>query len=119
MRNKTILCIFGSSLLLTASAVRGGDPAVTNSASAHGGKFPPHRESLLPPNIMEKLNLTDDQKTNIKTITDKFEKNRDEYVAAHRSEMDAARAAMQEASKSDDQAKKKAAREQMAKATAG
>ena len=112
MRNKVILCVLGSSLLLTAPALRAEH---TNSPAGPPSKH--QREGLLPPNVVEKLNLTDEQKAKLKAITEKFEKNRDEYVAAHRSEMDAARTAMQDAG--NDAEKKKEAREQMGKAMSG
>jgi Spy/CpxP family protein refolding chaperone len=99
MKSNLIMFAIGSSLMLATTALRAGDTTQTPVA--------PHREGprewskgslpLVPPLLAEKLNLTEDQKTKIKTIEESFTKTQQEYMAAHKEEIEAARKAMEKA----------------------
>lgn len=120
MKNKLVLIAIGGSLLLAAPALRAEDAKTPPPHREHkeGPKAAPG-EHLLPQNIVEKLNLTEDQKTKIKGIEESFAKTRKEYMDAHKAETDSARTAMKEAKESGDKAKMAAARQQMQQAMAG
>jgi len=100
MKAKLFAVVLGSSLLLGSSVLRAGDTNTTSQPTPP----PPHRDgpprgmgSILPPQMVEKLNLTEDQKAKLKPIEESFAKAQQEYIAAHKDEIDAARKAMETA----------------------
>ena len=102
-----------SSVLLISPAIRAGD----TTATPPPGSPPPHRDGpprgmlfLIPPQMIEKLNLTDDQKAKIKSIEEGFAKSQQEYFTTHKDEIEAARKAM-DAAMSGLQEQRKAAME--------
>ena len=101
------------SLLLISPVLRAGD----TTATPPPGSPPPHKDgsprgmfSLLPPQMIEKLNLTDDQKTKLKAIEEGFAKTQQEYYTTHKDAIEAAKKAM-EAAMSGIQEQRKAAME--------
>ena len=50
----------------------------------------PHEYHLLPPKMVEKLNLTDEQKDKLQSLEEKFGKTYQEYRTAHKDEIEAA-----------------------------
>src|SRR5437016_1415676 len=109
MKSKLLLIAVGSSLVFASPALRAEDAggAPPPGHPAHKG---PMGEHLLPSTLVEKLNLTEDQKTKIKGIEESFTKTRDEYRASHKSQIDAAQESMKTARESKDKEKMKAAR---------
>lgn len=96
MKAKLFALVIGSSLVLITPALHAGDTNATPQAQprkeGQRGGF-----ALLPPPLIEKLNLTDEQKTKLKAIEESFGKAQQEYLAAHKDEIDAARKAMETA----------------------
>ncbi len=122
MRNRLILVAIGSSMLLASPPLRAEDTSSTNAPPARQHKAGPRGamvEHLIPPRLEEKLNLTEDQKPKIKAIEESYTKTAQEYRTAHKAEFDAARAAREEATKSNDPAKRKEAGEKFRQAMAG
>lgn len=115
MKRTLMLIAIGSSLVLSGPVVRADDAANAATPSREGKRHlkGPPREHLLPPAVVEKLNLTEEQKAKVKEIETAFLKTAQEYRAAHKTEIEAARTAMKEAHDSKDKAKQQAAREQM------
>jgi len=101
-----------SSLLLLTPTLRAGDTNTIPPAAKPHGDAPRVSFFLIPPQIFEKLNLTEDQKTKLKSIDETFGKTQQEYIAAHKDEIDAARKAM-ETAMAGLQEQRKAAMEQV------
>lgn len=116
MKAKLILIAIGGSLLLAGPALRAED---TNKPAGPPRKHGSRENNLLPPPLVEKLNLTEDQKAKLKVIEENWDKTRQEYMDAHKADADAARAAAEEAKQSGDPAKKKEAGEKRRQLVAG
>lgn len=115
MKTKLIIAAISSALLLGIAGVQAG-PGTGDGPRRHG----PHGDGgLIPQRLLDKLNLTDDQKTQIKSVVESFQKTRQQYVDGHKAELDAAKAALKEARESGDDAKKQAAREQLRSVMSG
>lgn len=120
MKRTLMLIAIGSALVLGGPAMRAEDAAVTTKPAVEGKRHQKGpREHLLPPGVVDKLNLTEDQKAKIKGIEEAYAKTAKEYRQAHKAEYDAARAAMKEARESKDDAKRKEALEKLKQADAG
>ena len=98
MRSKLIPFVVGSTLLLTTVVLRAEESKTTPSAN------PPRQmlmsfqaPSLIPPRMVERLNLTDEQKEKLKVIEENYAKAAAEYRTAHQVEIDAARQEMEKA----------------------
>lgn len=117
MKTTVTVITLGCSLLLAVPSARAEKPAVRPG----GGpvKLEKREHGLLPPPLVEKLNLSEEQKAKLQEIEKQWAKTRDEYMAAHKAEFDAARAAAAEARKSEDPAKRREARLMMARAMEG
>jgi len=68
--------------------------------------------------VLAELDLTADQKTKIKTLTDDFQAKNEAFQAAHKDELQPLRKAVQEAHQSGDRAKMKQAMEALQAARA-
>jgi len=75
--------------------------------------------SLLPPGLKEKLKLTAEQRTALKTIQKDFAKTSQEYQAANQPRIDAAQEAIRQACVTKDTAQVQAARSQLQQVWAG
>jgi len=99
------------SLLLISPVLRAGDPTQTPPPNQPHKDGPPRGMfALLPPQMIEKLNLTDDQKAKLKAIEEGFAKTQQEYYTTHKDAIEAAKKAM-EAAMSGIQEQRKAAME--------
>lgn len=67
---------------------------------------------LLPPPVIEKLNLSEDQKAKLKSIEEGFTKAQQEYFTFHKEQIEAAKKAM-DAAMAGLQEQRKAAMEQV------
>jgi LTXXQ motif family protein len=76
-------------------------------------------QSLLPPGLKEKLQLTDEQRTELKPIEDDFAKTCREYQTANQPRIDAAEEATRQARAAKDTAQIQAARKQLQQVWAG
>jgi hypothetical protein len=75
--------------------------------------------SLLPPGLKEKLELTEEQRTELKPIEEEFAKTSQEYKAANQPRIDAAQEANRQARESKDAEQIQAARNQLQQVWAG
>jgi cell division protein FtsN len=76
-------------------------------------------QSLLPPGLKEKLQLTDEQRIELKPIEDDFAKTCREYQTANQPRIDAAEEATRQARAAKDTAQIQAARKQLQQVWAG
>ena len=98
MQTKLFVLAIGCSLLLVSPTLRAGDRDPSTAPQAQPRKEAPRGPaSLIPPQILEKLNLTEDQKAKLKSIEENFNKTQQEFYAAHGDEINAARQAMDKA----------------------
>jgi len=128
MKTKFTLLAISSSLMLAAPALLGQD---TNNNSTNSltqtWKYQKALEndlflgerSLLPPGLMEKLQLTDEQRGEMKPIEDDFANTCQEYQTANQPRIDAAEEANRQARAAKDTAKIEAARKQLQQVWAG
>ncbi len=120
MKNKVVLLAISGSLLLASPALRAeGPPAKKPGGGPPHGQRAPRGENLLPKSVTAKLNLSDDQSKKIEAIEESWDKARKEYMDSHKAEAEAAKAAREEARKSDDPEKKKVAAEKSRQVYAG
>ncbi|MGB7768250.1 MAG: Spy/CpxP family protein refolding chaperone [Verrucomicrobiia bacterium] len=121
MKTKLILLVIGSSLLLAAPALLAQNTnttALKQQAALKNDQSLGERR-LLPPDVKWRLNLTDEQKAELKPIEDDFANTSKQYQIANQPRIDAAQAANREARASKDTAQIQAAREQMQAVWAG
>jgi len=76
-------------------------------------------QCLLPPGLKEKLQLTDEQKTEMKPIEDDFANTCEQYQVANQPRIDAAQDTLRQARESKDTAQIQAARQQLQGVWAG
>jgi len=76
-------------------------------------------QCLLPPGLKEKMQLTDEQRTELKPIEDDFANTCEQYQAANQPRIDAAKEAIRHARESNSAAQIQAARQQLQAVWAG
>ena len=114
MKTKFILMVMGSSLLLTAPAVRAQNDFSTNVPPPQYHQRPfVGEELLLPPGLKQKLNLTDQQGAELKPIEEDFANTSEQYRVANQPRINAALEADRQARESKDTAQIQAARKQL------
>jgi Spy/CpxP family protein refolding chaperone len=125
MKTKPALLLI-SGYLAVASALLAQNNFVTNlPATATNLQTGMHRKDLsgeqllLPASLKVKLDLTADQKTQLKPIEDDFATTSGEYQVANQPRIDAAQEAIQTARASKDAAQIEAARKQLQQVWAG
>jgi Spy/CpxP family protein refolding chaperone len=121
MKTKFILLVVSGSLLQAAPALLAQDtgiPASKQLGALENDQFS-GEQRLLPPNVEWKLNLTDEQKAELKPIEDDFAKTSKQYQTANQPRIDAALEANRQARASKDTAQIQAARRQMQEVWAG
>jgi len=128
MRTKLTLLAISSSLVLAAPALLAQDTN-TNGTNAltqtwkYQKAFENDRslgeQCLLPPGLKEKLQLTDEQRGELKPIEDDFAKTCREYQTANQPRIDAAEEATRQARAAKDTAQIQAARIQLQQVWAG
>jgi Spy/CpxP family protein refolding chaperone len=121
MKTKLILLLISSSLLQAAPALRAQDtgiPASKQLGALENDRFSGERH-LLPPNVEWKLNLTGEQKAELKPIEDDFAGVSKQYQTANQARIDAALEANRLARASKDSAQIQTARRQMQEVWAG
>ena len=129
MKTKLTLLAVSSSLVLAAPALLAQDTN-TNTYTLpltqtvkYQKAFENDRSlgerSLLPPGLKEKLQLTDEQRTELKPIEDDFANTCQQYQIANQPRIDAAEEANRQARASKDTAKIEAARKQLQQVWAG
>ena len=128
MKTKLTLLAISSSLLLAAPALLAQDTNTngTNSLTQtwkYQKAFENDRslgeECLLPPGLKEKLNLTDEQRTELKPIEDDFANTCRQYQIANQPRIEAAEEANRQARASKDSVQIQAARKQLQQVWAG
>jgi len=128
MKTKLTLLVIGSSLVLAAPTLLAQDTNANNTniltqTVKYQKAFENDRslgeQSLLPPGLKEKLQLTDEQRTELKPIEDDFANTCQQYQTANQPRIDAAQEANRQARASKDTAKIEAARKQLQQVWAG
>ena len=121
MKTRLVILTIGSSLLLAEPSLRAEDqPAPSTLPSRRATREQLMKvHPMMPFELADLLNLTDDQMAKIYPIEEGFMKAQKEYVVFHKEEIDAAQAATKAAWQSKDEEKKRAAIEQMKKVMAG
>jgi DNA repair exonuclease SbcCD ATPase subunit len=125
MKAKLALFVMSSSLVLATPALLAQNTnalpltqTVKYQAALENGRSLGER-SLLPPGLKEKLKLTAEQRTALKTIQKDFAKTSQEYQAANQPRIDAAQEAIRQACVTKDTAQVQAARSQLQQVWAG
>ena len=128
MKTKLTLLAISSSLVLAAPALLAQDTNTngTNTLTQtwkYQKAFEDDRSlgerSLLPPGLKEKLQLTDEQRGELRPIEDDFAKTCREYQKANQPRIDAAEEATRQARAAKDTTKIQAARKQLQQVWAG
>jgi Spy/CpxP family protein refolding chaperone len=119
MKTKLTLLIISGSLLLAAPALLAQNNLTANTQTPPYQKPVAGERLLLPPGLREKLDLTDQQKTELKPIEDDFARTSGEYQVANQPRIDAAMEANRQARASKDTAQIQAARTQLQDVWAG
>jgi hypothetical protein len=127
MKTKLILLVISSSLVLTAPALLAQNTntntlpltqTLKNQAALANDRSLGER-SLLPPDLKEKLKLTEEQRTEQKPIEKDFANTSQQYQTANQPRIDAAQEAGRQARLSKDTAQIQAARQQLQQVWAG
>ena len=125
MKAKLALFVMSSSLVLATPALLAQNTnalpltqTVKYQAALENGRSLGER-ALLPPGLKEKLKLTAEQRTALKTIQKDFAKTSQEYQAANQPRIDAAQEAIRQACVTKDTAQVQAARSQLQQVWAG
>jgi Spy/CpxP family protein refolding chaperone len=115
MKTKLTLLVISSSLILAAPVLpaQNANTPTLEPQAASENKWCLGEECLLPPDVREKLNLTDEQKGELKPIEADFANTCKQYQLANQPRIDAAQEANREACVSKDAAQIQAARQQM------
>ena len=119
MKSKFILLAIGSSLLLAAPALLAQNNSTANTQTRQYQRPFEGERLLLPPGLKEKLDLTDQQKAELKPIEDDFANTSEQYQIANQPRIDAALEANRQARTSKDTAQIQAARKQLQDVWAG
>ena len=127
MKIKLTLLVISSSLVLAAPALLAQNTNTNALPFAQTVKYQAALEKdrtsgercLLPPGLMEKLQLTAEQRTELKPIEKDFAKTSQEYQAANQPRIDAAHESNRQARLSKDTAQIQAARSQLQQVWAG
>jgi hypothetical protein len=127
MKTKLILSVIGGWLCLGAPAVPAQDASTNSIPPDQAAKYQAALEkdrslgerALLPPGVKEKLQLTEEQRTELKPIEDDFANTSKEYQAANQSRIDAALDVSRQARESKDPERIEAARRQLQLAWSG
>jgi Spy/CpxP family protein refolding chaperone len=119
MKTKLTLLVISSSLLLAAPALLAQNNFTSNSQTRQSQRPFEGERLLLPPSLKEKLDLTDQQKAELKPIEDGFAKTSEQYQVANQPRIDAALEAKRQARASKDKAQIQAARKQLQDVWAG
>jgi len=119
MKTKLTLLVIGSSLLLAAPALLAQNNVTANTQTPKYQRAFEGEQLLLPPGLKEKLNLTDEQKAELKPIEDDFANASRQYQTANQPRIDAALEANRQARASKDTAQIQAARKQLQDVWAG
>ena len=127
MKIKLTLLVISSSLVLAAPALLAQNTNTNTLPFAQTVKYQAALEKdrtsgercLLPPGLMEKLQLTAEQRTELKLIEDDFAKTSQQYQAANQPRIDAAHESSRQARLSKDTAQIQAARSQLQQVWAG
>jgi Spy/CpxP family protein refolding chaperone len=105
--------------LLAAPALLAQNNFTSNSQTRQSQRPFEGERLLLPPSLKEKLDLTDQQKAELKPIEDGFAKTSEQYQVANQPRIDAALEAKRQARASKDKAQIQAARKQLQDVWAG
>ena len=129
MKTKLTLLAIGSLLVLAASAsLAQNSITITNSLPlAQTEKYHDAlknsrsigERTLLPPGLKGKLQLTDEQRAELKPIEDDFANTSEQYQVANQPRIDAAQEAIRRARESKDTAQIQSARQQLQQVWAG
>jgi Spy/CpxP family protein refolding chaperone len=119
MQTKLTLLVISSSLLLAAPALLAQNNFTTNTQTRKYQRVFEGEQLLLPAGLKEKLNLTDEQKAELKPIEDDFANTSRQYQTANQPRIDAALEANRQARTSKDTAQIQAARTQLQDVWAG
>jgi Spy/CpxP family protein refolding chaperone len=127
MKIKLTLLVISSSLVLAAPALLAQNTNTNTLPLAQTVKYQAALDKdrssgercLLPPGLMEKLQLTAEQRTELKLIENDFAKTSQEYQAANQPRIDAAQEANRQACITKDTAQIQAARSQLQQVWAG
>jgi hypothetical protein len=125
MKTKFILLASGCSLVLTAPALPAQDTNADHLVQTWKYLQPFENDrslserALLPPGLKEKLNLTDEQRVELKPVEDDFANTSWEYKVTNQARLDAARKAIRQAHASKETALIQAAYNQLEQVWAG
>jgi hypothetical protein len=127
MKIKLNLLVMSSSLVLVTPALLAQNTNTNTFPFAQTVKYQVALEKdrtsgercLLPPGLKEKLQLTAEQRTELKLIEDDFAKTSQQYQAANQPRIDAAHESNRQARLSKDTAQIQAARSQLQQVWAG
>jgi hypothetical protein len=127
MKIKLNLLVMSSSLVLATPALLAQNTNTNTFPFAQTVKYQVALEKdrtsgercLLPPGLKEKLQLTAEQRTELKLIEDDFAKTSQQYQAANQPRIDAAHESNRQARLSKDTAQIQAARSQLQQVWAG
>jgi Spy/CpxP family protein refolding chaperone len=119
MKTKSILLVIGSSLLLAAPALLAQNNFNTDTHARKYQRAFEGEQLILPAGLKDRLNLTDQQKAELKPIEDDFANTSEQYQVANQPRIDAALEANRRARASKDTAQIQAARKQLQDVWAG
>jgi Spy/CpxP family protein refolding chaperone len=128
MKTKLTLLAISSSLVLAAPALLSQDTNINGTniltqtrkyQKAVESDWSLGERSLLPPGLKEKLNLTEDQRSDLKPIEADFADTCREYQTSNQPRIDAAEEAIRQARAVKDTAQIQAARKQLQQVWAG
>ena len=127
MKFKLTLLTLTGSLALAAPALLAQSTSTNDPSHAQAGKYQAELEkdralgerALLPLGLKEKMNLTDEQRTELKAVEKDFAKISLDYQTANQPRIDAAQEANRQARESKDTARIETARLQLQQVRAG
>lgn len=97
MKSTIITLVIGSALVLATASLRAEGTNSTPPPSQLQPSTSAHAFHLIPPMMVEKLKLTDDQKEKLKSIEESFAKTYQEYKTTHKDEIEAAQKSIDKA----------------------
>jgi Spy/CpxP family protein refolding chaperone len=115
MKTKLTLLVIGSSLMLAAPVLpaQNANTPILEPQAMSGNNWCLGEQCLLPPDVKDELNLTDEQKGELKPIEADFANTSRQYQLANQPRIDAAQEANRQACAAKDAAQIQAARKQM------
>jgi Spy/CpxP family protein refolding chaperone len=119
MKTKFILLAISSSVLLAAPALQAQNNSTPNPQTRQYQRPFEGEQLILPAGLREKLDLTDEQKAELKPIEVDFANTSEQYQSANQPRIDAALEANRQARASKDTAQIQAARRQLQDVWAG